>query len=246
MSREIGRNQRTAVASQIAGAGAHDLRQVNDLARDQRRVWKMSSPHRDIDILGHKVDHAVCKCWMAVFLPALIKTRVRNDHDLVFSSVGSVWGFYCTESHVVAGGVVEKLFGDHLLDCLNCINFFQFGNCVGINIEPDYVVFHVDIVWGEASLCCDLRDDVVYVVLSFVKHDVDFVLPRSRVTLFAGLVGLIGFALMLGIGTLPVFFLMLFTADKVSGALASATGWFPFKVVVIMFRGLRRNSSANL
>jgi putative ABC transport system permease protein len=59
--------------------------------------------------------------------------------------------------------------------------------------------------------------------------------------LFAGLVGLIFIAILLGVLTLPVFFLILFGADKASGALASATGWFPFKVVVIMFRGLRRN-----
>jgi putative ABC transport system permease protein len=59
--------------------------------------------------------------------------------------------------------------------------------------------------------------------------------------LFAGLVGLILIAILLGVATLPVFFLILFGADKAAGALASATGWFPFKVVVIMFRGLRRN-----
>jgi putative ABC transport system permease protein len=59
--------------------------------------------------------------------------------------------------------------------------------------------------------------------------------------LFAGLVGLILAAILLGVVTLPAFFLILYGADKAGGALASATGWFPFKVVVIMFRGLRRN-----
>ncbi len=59
--------------------------------------------------------------------------------------------------------------------------------------------------------------------------------------LFAGLVGLILIAILLGILTLPVFFLILYTADKTAGVLATVTGWFPFKVIVIMFRGLRRN-----
>lgn len=59
--------------------------------------------------------------------------------------------------------------------------------------------------------------------------------------LFAGLVGLILGAMALGVLTLPAFFLILFAADKAAGAVASATGWFPLKVVVIMFRGLRRS-----
>jgi putative ABC transport system permease protein len=59
--------------------------------------------------------------------------------------------------------------------------------------------------------------------------------------LFMGLVGLILGAIALGVFTLPAFFLILYTSDKLTGALAAATGWFPFKLVVIMFRGLRRN-----
>ena len=59
--------------------------------------------------------------------------------------------------------------------------------------------------------------------------------------LFAGLVGLILGAMALGVLTLPAFFLILFASDKAAGAVASATGWFPLKVVVIMFRGLRRS-----
>lgn len=59
--------------------------------------------------------------------------------------------------------------------------------------------------------------------------------------LFAGLVGLIVVAILLGLFTLPAFFAILFTADKITGAFASATGWFPLKVVLIMFRGLRRS-----
>ena len=59
--------------------------------------------------------------------------------------------------------------------------------------------------------------------------------------LFAGLVGLILIAIALGTLTLPAFFLILYVADKVVGALASATGWFPLKLILIMFRGLRRS-----
>lgn len=59
--------------------------------------------------------------------------------------------------------------------------------------------------------------------------------------LFAGLVGLIVLAIMLGLFTLPAFFAILWVADKITSAAASATGWFPLKVVLIMFRGLRRS-----
>ncbi len=59
--------------------------------------------------------------------------------------------------------------------------------------------------------------------------------------LFAGLVGLILIAIALGTLTLPAFFTILYAADKAVSALASATGWFPLKVVLIMFRGLRRS-----
>lgn len=61
------------------------------------------------------------------------------------------------------------------------------------------------------------------------------------VYLLAGLGGLILGAIFLGILTLPAFFLILFAADLFFGAVASATGWFPAKVVLIMFRGLRRS-----
>jgi putative ABC transport system permease protein len=59
--------------------------------------------------------------------------------------------------------------------------------------------------------------------------------------LFAGLVGLIFGAIALGVVTLPVFFLILYAADAAASALAATTGAFPFKLVLIMFRGLRRN-----
>lgn len=59
--------------------------------------------------------------------------------------------------------------------------------------------------------------------------------------LFGGLVALNFGAMALGVLTLPAFFLILYLADKAAGALATATGWFPLKVVVIMFRGLRRS-----
>lgn len=59
--------------------------------------------------------------------------------------------------------------------------------------------------------------------------------------LFAGLVGVIVGAILLGVLTLPAFFAVLWVSDKCAAALANVTGWFPLKVVVIMFRGLRRN-----
>jgi putative ABC transport system permease protein len=58
--------------------------------------------------------------------------------------------------------------------------------------------------------------------------------------LLGALVTLIIGAVVLGILTLPVFFLILWIADRVFGAIAHATGWFPAKLVLIMFRGLRR------
>ncbi len=59
--------------------------------------------------------------------------------------------------------------------------------------------------------------------------------------LFGGLAILIVVAIVLGLLTLPAFFLILYTADKMTSVLATATGWFPLKVVMIMFRGLRRS-----
>ncbi|MDY3553851.1 ABC transporter permease [Gemmata sp. JC717] len=59
--------------------------------------------------------------------------------------------------------------------------------------------------------------------------------------MFGALVGLIGGGIALGTITLPAFFAVLYVCDKLAGAAASATGAFPLKVVVIMFRGLRRS-----
>jgi putative ABC transport system permease protein len=59
--------------------------------------------------------------------------------------------------------------------------------------------------------------------------------------LFAGLIGVIAGSIILGVLTLPAFFGVLWVSDKTAAALASATGWFPFKLLVIMFRGLRRS-----
>jgi putative ABC transport system permease protein len=59
--------------------------------------------------------------------------------------------------------------------------------------------------------------------------------------LFAGLGMLIAIALSVGIFTLPVFFLVLFIIEQIAGAVAAATGRFVPKLVLIMFRGLRRS-----
>jgi putative ABC transport system permease protein len=58
--------------------------------------------------------------------------------------------------------------------------------------------------------------------------------------LLGGLAMMILGAIILGILTLPAFFLILWIADRVFGVVAHATGWFPAKLVLIMFRGLRR------
>jgi putative ABC transport system permease protein len=58
--------------------------------------------------------------------------------------------------------------------------------------------------------------------------------------LLGALAVLIFGAMILGILTLPAFFLILWVADRVFGVIAHTTGWFPAKLVLIMFRGLRR------
>ncbi|MCE9568069.1 MAG: ABC transporter permease [Planctomycetes bacterium] len=64
--------------------------------------------------------------------------------------------------------------------------------------------------------------------------------------LLAGyLLGVLGglnlLALGLGFITLPVFFILLYAVEQVSLAISNATGWFPAKLVLYMFRGLRRS-----
>lgn len=59
--------------------------------------------------------------------------------------------------------------------------------------------------------------------------------------LLGGLAVMILGAIALGILTLPAFFIILWIADRFFGAVAHITGWFPAKVVLIMFRGLRRS-----
>jgi putative ABC transport system permease protein len=55
------------------------------------------------------------------------------------------------------------------------------------------------------------------------------------------LAALIGVALAVGILTLPVFFLVLFAVEQVARLAAEATGSFGSKLILIMFRGLRRS-----
>jgi putative ABC transport system permease protein len=59
--------------------------------------------------------------------------------------------------------------------------------------------------------------------------------------LFRGLVGVNLLGLLLGVVTLPAFFLVLYAAERAVGVVASATGWFPAKLLLIMFRGVRRS-----
>ncbi|MBA4066520.1 MAG: ABC transporter permease [Isosphaera sp.] len=59
--------------------------------------------------------------------------------------------------------------------------------------------------------------------------------------LLKGLVQVNLLGLVLGLLTLPVFFLVLYAAERAVGAVASATGSFPAKLLLIMFRGVRRS-----
>ena len=59
--------------------------------------------------------------------------------------------------------------------------------------------------------------------------------------LFVGLGGLIAIAFFLGLITLPVFFAVLFLVEQIARVAAEATGGFLSKLVLIMFRGLRRS-----
>ena len=59
--------------------------------------------------------------------------------------------------------------------------------------------------------------------------------------MLAGLGTLNAIAIALGVVSLPVFFIILWLADRFFGMVSSITGWFPAKLVLIMFRGLRRS-----
>jgi putative ABC transport system permease protein len=59
--------------------------------------------------------------------------------------------------------------------------------------------------------------------------------------LFRALVGLNVIAIGLGLLTLPAFFVVLYVCERVVGLVASAAGWFPAKLLLIMFRGVRRS-----
>jgi putative ABC transport system permease protein len=59
--------------------------------------------------------------------------------------------------------------------------------------------------------------------------------------LLALLGGLIFVALVIGLLTLPIFFLVLFGVEQAAWGIANATGAFVAKLVLIMFRGLRRS-----
>jgi putative ABC transport system permease protein len=60
--------------------------------------------------------------------------------------------------------------------------------------------------------------------------------------LLGALGGLILIALFVGILTLPVFFLVLFGVERLARVVSNATGGFAAKLVLIMFRGLRRSA----
>src|SRR5947209_1759725 len=59
--------------------------------------------------------------------------------------------------------------------------------------------------------------------------------------LFIGLGGLIAIAFVIGLFTLPVFFLVLYLVEQAARVAAESTGAFTAKLVLIMFRGLRRS-----
>ncbi len=55
------------------------------------------------------------------------------------------------------------------------------------------------------------------------------------------LAALIAGAIVLGFLTLPAFFIVLLVVEQAANLVANLSGWFPAKLVVFMFRGLRRN-----
>lgn len=59
--------------------------------------------------------------------------------------------------------------------------------------------------------------------------------------LFGMLAGLIAIALLVGLATLPVFFAILYVIEQLARVVAGSTGAFVSKLVLIMFRGLRRS-----
>jgi putative ABC transport system permease protein len=59
--------------------------------------------------------------------------------------------------------------------------------------------------------------------------------------LLGALGGLILIALFVGLITLPIFFTVLFVVEEVALVVSNVTGWFPAKLVLYMFRGLRRS-----
>jgi len=65
-------------------------------------------------------------------------------------------------------------------------------------------------------------------------------MPLLSGFLFVLLAKLIGYALAVGLVTLPVFFVVLFVVEYIAAAIANSSGSFVAKLVVIMFRGLRR------
>src|SRR5262245_43773562 len=65
-----------------------------------------------------------------------------------------------------------------------------------------------------------------------------FLLSGYLLTILAGLIMV---ALSIGIATLPLFFLVLYVVEQVALAVSEVTGAFVPKVVLIMFRGLRRS-----
>ncbi|VTU01843.1 abc transporter atp-binding protein : Uncharacterized protein OS=Pirellula staleyi (strain ATCC 27377 / DSM 6068 / ICPB 4128) GN=Psta_2963 PE=4 SV=1: MacB_PCD: FtsX [Gemmataceae bacterium] len=70
-------------------------------------------------------------------------------------------------------------------------------------------------------------------------------LDPSMFLLSGYLLGLLGglnlLAIGLGVVTLPVFFVVLFSVEQVARVASNVTGWFPAKLVLYMFRGLRRS-----
>jgi putative ABC transport system permease protein len=63
---------------------------------------------------------------------------------------------------------------------------------------------------------------------------------QLSVYLLYRLTQLITGAIALGIITLPIFFLILWLSDRFFAFISYTTGWFPAKLVLVMFRGLRR------
>ncbi len=97
MAREVGRYKRTTMTCQILWTRTDYLREIDNFAGNKRRVGKLSRPHRNIDILGHKIDRAARyqeinrHPWIAIqkFRQRWAKMIADHDRRRMYSQVAA-------------------------------------------------------------------------------------------------------------------------------------------------------------